>query len=1193
MNLYRCHHIPRATRTVDCTQRALALAEDFVVVSLRLFNRLFNTKTLPFGVSSLGASLVKASVFVAIVVLPCVVSAQMTNARVVRGSVQQLTANGQTIGLANVRVLVSVRDGVSLDTSSVLTNVNGQYTLQLRTTSGTQSVVVKPLREPLRFSPDSVEIINLLLSATPTAEITVPPFIAQSFTVSGVVTLVDGPMPTVPSLASLGASTVRVGIQLLPVGTTVATAEGFVEFGQAGSRQAAFSLPPVLSGVYRLRQVFANGAASALQFAPQDTTITISDAPLQNLALRATTVPPRFVGRAVSMSRPLVNVPIQAVDAGNFVRLRTITDANGVFAFTVSTSGIYSLSVAIDGYPASSAITTVNWQTGAPADTIRLNAEPVQLLLTGEIQYDDEGTGFRFGNPSQPIAAPTVSVRALAGSLVPNFTATALAASVQQIGGRYAYTFRVPRGQYEVVPTLPGLTFQPATLRVNVTADTTNAPLIRAVPQRSIIRGRALEITAAGQVPAAGVRVDIFSFATQTSFSNRISTFATTNVEGRFEFSVPNGTYTVFVQGTDAANPTFAITVPNNFTNIVIEGSQPRDTTLPEFLVVRKPPRTFDVNGVVVFPNGAPLGGVQLRLSNRETPTVSAADGSYRFTGVTTGNYTVTASLAGYVFTPSTRPVTVQAANATVLPFLATLAPVTISGTVRTVLSEPVRDVQVRISVPSLTNPQQPAFDTVVVSNERGVYGATVGNLSHGQAVTVTPARQGLKFGPPARRIIADAPQALRAILETQDFRALSTTAGITLGFIRGAVSPPVAGCLVSDGTRSAVTDSLGQFVIPDVPNGIYNVTAALAGRRFLVNPIAVAVANLSVSGRQAIFSHEPVFSTQNRPPVIQRLPGNPVGTLRANVGQSVLFRPSVTDPNPSDILTYLTSIEDPTVARVRTGRDSIIVDPLSIGNTLLTYIVTDNQGGVTSATLRIIVEPPVNLPSTLVRRTPANTNHNASIVITRNALATMLAHFTADNNPAAILPKQDAMLSVGVGDEFAAVNERGDVVGSLVISDGENVLPVWSSEPSTGVEGMEPGNRLHYEVLVNGGRRKTRVVAIYLLGEPQPWPIDNATIIDFRTTSVQQPRADEVLKVFPNPAADELSVEYTLERSGIVNCDVVNALGQPVLTLFDGYQPSGRYRLQTTVEELASGMYVCRLRTATTTISMRVTIIR
>lgn len=63
----------------------------------------------------------------------------------------------------------------------------------------------------------------------------------------------------------------------------------------------------------------------------------------------------------------------------------------------------------------------------------------------------------------------------------------------------------------------------------------------------------------------------------------------------------------------------------------------------------------YDIGGIIVDDDGAPLLGVQ--VSNGMATTVTAADGTYLFTDLISGTYQITPTLANYTFDPVSRTV--------------------------------------------------------------------------------------------------------------------------------------------------------------------------------------------------------------------------------------------------------------------------------------------------------------------------------------------------------------------------------------------------------------------------------------------------------------------------------------------------------------------------------------------------------
>jgi len=72
---------------------------------------------------------------------------------------------------------------------------------------------------------------------------------------------------------------------------------------------------------------------------------------------------------------------------------------------------------------------------------------------------------------------------------------------------------------------------------------------------------------------------------------------------------------------------------------------------------------------------------------------------------------------------------------------------------------------------------------------------------------------------------------------------------------------------------------------------------------------------------------------------------------------------------------------------------------------------------------------------------------------------------------------------------------------------------------------------------------------------------------------------ADPVLKQnFPNPCKDETTIEFGINRAGLVNIVLLNSLGTVVKTILNGYKEPGLYQMKIGVDRLNAGLYFCRL---------------
>ena len=169
------------------------------------------------------------------------------------------------------------------------------------------------------------------------------------------------------------------------------------------------------------------------------------------------------------------------------------------------------------------------------------------------------------------------------------------------------------------------------------------------------------------------------STAVTVSLTGARSASTTTDVSGRYAFSaLPSGTYTVtpFLAG--------YIFSPSSVTAVTTSDS---NVTAQDFAATASVAPAHGISGSVTNQESAAvLAGAVLNLSGASTAsTATDPSGTYAFSGLLDGSYTVTPSLAGYVFSPASIGVSVNGGDVTGQNFASTasVAPThSISGNV-------------------------------------------------------------------------------------------------------------------------------------------------------------------------------------------------------------------------------------------------------------------------------------------------------------------------------------------------------------------------------------------------------------------------------------------------------------------------------------------------------------------------------
>lgn len=219
---------------------------------------------------------------------------------------------------------------------------------------------------------------------------------------------------------------------------------------------------------------------------------------------------------------------------------------------------------------------------------------------------------------------------------------------------------------------------------------------------------------------------------------------------------------------------------------------------------------TYTIAGRITTSDGAPLAGARVAAGGRVAET--GDNGRYTLTDLLAGDYTLTATKAGYRFEPASRDVSVPPDAAeqdfTAIP-VATYA---VRGVV-TAAAGPLAGVTV----------SNGAGDSAV-TDAQGRYELALPEGAH----TLTPALAGYAFEPPSREV--NVPPDLEGV----DFTATSQAGSSIKGFVKYADGTPIGGATVSDGAGHTVKTNLsGRYEFTNLPAGTYTITVAKGAMTF------------------------------------------------------------------------------------------------------------------------------------------------------------------------------------------------------------------------------------------------------------------------------------------------------------------------------------------------------------------------
>lgn len=209
------------------------------------------------------------------------------------------------------------------------------------------------------------------------------------------------------------------------------------------------------------------------------------------------------------------------------------------------------------------------------------------------------------------------------------------------------------------------------------------------------------------------------------------------NFSGAFTRSAgSNGNYVLFSGLTGSA---FTLTA----TPGTSQDTTPRAAINGIQIIARTAPlvATYRIHGRIATSGGIAIPNVSVTRTGSSTPQITNSAGYYVFSGVPNGTYTVTPSLSGYSFTPSSKVVTINGADALNQNFTGgTSATYRIYGRIATSSGAAIPNVRVTRS----------GSATAVTTNSAGYYILT--GVPNG-TYTVTPSLSGFTFTPVSKTL--------------------------------------------------------------------------------------------------------------------------------------------------------------------------------------------------------------------------------------------------------------------------------------------------------------------------------------------------------------------------------------------------------------------------------------------------------
>ena len=245
----------------------------------------------------------------------------------------------------------------------------------------------------------------------------------------------------------------------------------------------------------------------------------------------------------------------------------------------------------------------------------------------------------------------------------------------------------------------------------------------------------------------------------------------------------------------------------------------------------QEPLQTYSISGVITPAAGG--NGATVVLSGAASATTSAnSSGSFTFTGLSNGAYTITPSHTGYTFSPTSQSATVNSADVTGVNFTDTAPTYSISGTISPAAGGNGATVTLSGAASAKTT-----------ANSSGSY--TFTGLSNG-IYAVTPIHTGYTFSPTSQTATVNG-------ANVTGLNFADTAQGVSFS-ISGTITPSAGGSgatVILSGAAGAttLTNSSGSYTFTGLAIGAYTVTPGNTGFSFSPTSQNVTLSAANMSG--------------------------------------------------------------------------------------------------------------------------------------------------------------------------------------------------------------------------------------------------------------------------------------------------------------------------------------------------------
>jgi hypothetical protein len=180
------------------------------------------------------------------------------------------------------------------------------------------------------------------------------------------------------------------------------------------------------------------------------------------------------------------------------------------------------------------------------------------------------------------------------------------------------------------------------------------------------------------------------------------------------------------------------------------------------------------------------------------------------------------------------------------------------------------------------------------------------------------------------------------------------------------------------------------------------------------------------------------------------------------------------------------------------------------------------------------------------------------------------------------------------VGDEIAAYNSKGNLVGSVTFNGESTALTVWGDDPTTDfVEGLLEGENVKLEIWKKSDNSiETISIENWIEGSDIYTSNGIAIAGDVRFNNSME-MGYELYSNFPNPFDSQTTISFFVPENGNVSIAVYDLVGNMVEELTNNNFEPGMYNLLFEADNIAQGTYFVRMQAGNTMLTKKMDVVK